>query len=153
VPAGIEDGTQIRLSGEGEPGLDGGDRGDLYCEVRVESHPYFQRRGDDLLVEIPVSFTQAALGATIPVPSLGGEVEVTVPRGTNPGEVFRVRGHGVPNLHSGRKGDLHVRVTIDVPSRITDEQEELLRRFAATEKIDVRPKKRGLFEKFKDWLE
>jgi molecular chaperone DnaJ len=153
VPAGVEDGTQIRLSGEGEPGLDGAPRGDLYCEIHVEPHPYFRRRADDLLVEIPLSFSQAALGATVQVPTIGGEAELVIPKGTNPGEVFTIRGHGLPNLHSKRKGDLHVRVTIEVPSKLTDEQEELLRRFASTEKIEVRPKKRGLIEKFKDWLD
>jgi len=153
VPPGIDDGTQIRLSGEGEPGIDGAPRGDLYCEIRVKGHAYLQRRGDDLFMEVPISFTQAALGAEIRVPGLTGDVDLSIPRGTNAGEVVRLRGHGLPNLRGGRRGDLHVRLTIEVPAKLTAEQEKLLRTFAQTEHLEVKPRKRGLFEKFKDWLE
>ncbi len=153
VPPGVHDGTQIRVSGEGEPGDDGAPRGDLYCEIRVEPHSYFQRREDDLLVDIPISFSQAALGAKIEVPTLGGTTELSIPRGTDSGEILRLREHGVPNLRSGRPGDLHVRVNIEVPRKLKPEQEELIRKLADTENTQVRPKKRGLFDKFKEWLD
>ena len=153
IPAGVDTGTQIRVSGEGESGLNGGPRGDLYCEVEVKAHPYFQRREDQLLLDIPISFAQATLGASIQVPTLDGESELQIPKACDSGEVLRIRGEGLPNLHNGRRGDLHVRVNIEVPRKLTEEQEELLRQFAATEKIDVKPKKRGLFDKFKEWLD
>ncbi len=153
VPPGVDSGTQIRVSGEGESGPDGGPAGDLYCEIHVKPHAYFQRREDDLLVDIPISFSQAALGAKIEVPTLDEPVDVAIPRGSDSGEILRIRGEGLPNLRSGRPGDLHVRLNIEVPRKLSPEQEELLRRFAKTENINVRPKKRGLFDKFKEWLD
>ena len=153
IPAGVDTGTQIRVGGEGEPGDPGAPRGDLYCEIEVKPHPYFQRREEDLLVDIPISFSQAALGASVEVPTIDGETELEIPRGSDSGEIFRLRGHGLPSLHNGRKGDLHVRVNIEVPSKLSPKQEELLRSFAETENIQVRPKKRGLFDKFKEWLD
>lgn len=153
IPPGVDTGTQIRVTGEGESGVQGGPRGDLYCEIEVKSHSYFQRRDDQLLLDIPVSFSQATLGATITVPTLDGETELTIPKATDSGDVLRLRGLGLPNLRNGRRGDLHVRINIEVPRKLTSRQEELLREFAATENIDVRPKKRGLFDKFKEWLD
>jgi len=155
IPPGIEDRTQIRVQGEGEPGEPGAPRGDLFCEIEVQPHPYFQRRQDDLLVDIPISFSQAALGATVKVPTLlGEEEELAIPRGTPSGTILRIRGSGLPNLRRRTsRGDLHLRLHIEVPKKLTAEQEELLRKFAETEKIAVKPKKRGFFDKFREWLE
>jgi len=148
IPAGIEDGTRIRISGEGEADSPGGPRGDLFCHVRVEPHAHFVREGDDLLCEVPISFAQAALGAEIELPTLHGKAKVSIPRGTQGGDVIRLRGEGVPNMRTGRKGDLLARIVVEVPKKLTARQEELLRELAATEEAEVSPRRKG----FLKWL-
>ena len=150
VPAGIEDGTQIRLAGEGEAGERGAPPGDLYCEVRVGQHSLFVRDGDDLLCDVPVSFAQAALGAEITIPLVKGQMEFEVPRGTQSGEVFRIRGKGLSNVHGRGVGDLLVRLHVETPRRLTDRQEELLREFAEVEEISVSPRRKSFFDKVKE---
>ncbi len=150
VPAGIEDGTRIRLAGEGEADLPGGPRGDLYCHVRVEPHRFFHREGDHLACEAPITYAQAALGAEIMVPTLNGTAKVRVPRGTQSGAVFRLRGQGVPNVHTGRAGDLLVMVVIEVPKKLTARQEEILRELAGVEETAVSPKRKGFLEWLKE---
>ena len=132
VPAGIDNGQTISMRGEGEAGLRGGPRGDLYISVTVRPHKLFQRRGYDLYLEMPIPFTTAALGGEITVPTLRESVRYTVPAGTQSGATFRLREQGVPRLHNQGRGDLLVKVYIDVPKKLTEEQRHLLTQFAAT---------------------
>lgn len=152
VPAGIHDGQAIRVGGEGEPGGRGGQRGDLHVVVRVAAHKLFTREEDHLVLRMPVSFTQAALGATVKVPTLDGNESVTIPPGTQHGHLFRLNGKGLPNLRSGRRGDLAVVLLIEVPRKLSDKQEKLLREYAATENHDVMPETKGFWEKIKEHL-
>lgn len=158
IPAGIADGQAVRVAGEGEPpppdlAPDGqGQRGDLHVVVRVAPHEWFQRHGDDLMLQVPISFTQAALGAEIIVPTLEGQTTLAIPRGTQHGTIFRVPAQGLPNLRSGRRGDLVVAVRVEVPRRLTKQQERLLREFAQTENIEVLPETQGFLKKVRDWL-
>ena len=149
IPAGVHEGQGIRVTGEGEPGRNGGPRGDLYCYVRVRAHPFLMRDGNDLVSTVPVSFTQAALGATIEVPSLDGTREFRIPPGTQHGSTFRIKGEGLPDLRTRRKGDQLVRITIEIPRRLTSEQEELLRDFDRTQDSSAMPESSSFFEKLK----
>lgn len=150
IPAGVEDNTRIRLPGEGEPGEVGGPRGDLYVIVRVREHEYFVRRGRDLLVEIPIPYSMAALGGEVEVPTLTGRVKLPIPKGAQSGQLLRLRGLGMPDVHGYGKGDLFVRAIIEVPKKLSDEQEELLRRLARLDNVNIQPRRRSLFEKLKD---
>jgi molecular chaperone DnaJ len=158
VPAGIHDGQAVRVAGEGEPpgpeasANGAGQRGDLHVVVRVSEHKLFERDGDHLVLEMPISFTQAALGATLDVPTLEGTSSLTVPKGTQFGEVFRVGGQGLPNLRGGRRGDLVVMVKIETPKKLSGKQEELLRAFAATEDKAVNPESHGFWKRVTDFL-
>lgn len=152
IPAGIHDGQVIRVNGEGEPGTKGGPRGDLHVVVRVREHDMFTRDGDHLILPAHLSFSQAALGAKIEVPTLGGSQELAIPRGTQHGKTFIVRGAGLPNLRTGRPGDLIVQALIEIPTKLTDEQERLLREFARTESHDVMPQSRGFLDKVKRYI-
>lgn len=152
IPAGIHDGQAVRIRGEGESGEDGMDRGDLHCYVRVAPHPFFERQDNDLVCRMPISFTQAALGAKVEVPALSGSAELTIPRGTQHGQIFRLSGLGLPDLRSGRRGDELVQVLVEIPKRLNKRQEELLRDFAGTEDRSVLPESKGFFEKFKDYV-
>lgn len=152
VPAGIHDGQAIRLRGEGEPGEQGGSRGDLHCYIRVQDHPFLQRHGHDLLCDVPLSFTQAALGTKIEVPTLTGKVEVTIPAGTQHGEMLRLSKIGLPDMRSRRVGDQIIRVLVEIPQRLSKKQEELLREFAKTEDIRVMPESKGFLDRLKEFL-
>ncbi len=132
IPAGVDVGDRIRLAGEGEAGPAGAQAGDLYVEINVRPHPIFQRDGDDLYCEVPIRFSQAALGDTITVPTLGGEVEIKVPMETQTGKLFRLRGKGVRSVRSREPGDLHCRVVIETPVNLTKRQRELLEEFEGT---------------------
>ncbi len=147
IPAGIHDGQAVRVRGEGEPGEQGAPRGDLHCYVTVAGHPFIERHDNDLVCRVPISFTQAALGATIEVPTLTGRAEVRVPRGTQSGQVFRLSGQGLPDLRSGRAGDELIQVTVEIPRKLDKQQEQLLRDFADTEDKSVSPESNGFFEK------
>ena len=133
IPAGIDNGSRLRLAGEGEEGSNGGPAGDLYVVVHVEPHAFFERHGNDLYCQVPVSFPQAALGAEVEVPSLYGPQKLTIPRGTQTGAMLRLRGCGVPDVRTGRRGDQIVQVVVKTPTRLTPRQEELLRELAALE--------------------
>lgn len=156
VPPGIHDGQVIRVGGEGEPPpreispSGSGVRGDLHVVVRIEEHEVFKREGDHLLLEMPITFTQAALGADLEVPTLTEGSRVVIPRGTQHGAVFRVEGAGLPNLRSGRRGDLVVVAAVEIPHKLTERQEELLREFASTEDKDVHPERHGFLKKIRD---
>lgn len=152
IPAGIHDGQAIRLRGEGEPGEDGADRGDLHCYIRVKPHPFLERHDNDLLCRMPLSFTQAALGAKVEVPTLAGKVELSVPHGTQHGQLFRLGGLGLPDIRFGRRGDEIVQILIEIPKELTKHQEELLRDFAGTEDRSVMPESKRFFEKLMDYF-
>ena len=152
IPAGIQDGQAVRLTGQGEPGRQGGPRGDLYCYVRVQPHPILLREEDDLIVRLPIGFSQATLGASIEVPLLNGKEEITIPAGTQHGTVLQVKGQGLPNIRSGRRGSLLVQVLIEIPKKLNSEQEKLLRQFAKTEDKSVLPESKGFFDKLKDYF-
>ena len=132
IPAGIDDGMRIRSSGNGEPGMNGGPPGDLYVEIHIKAHAVFQRDGDDLHCEMPISYATAALGGEIEVPTLGGKVSFTVPEGTQSGKVFRLRGKGVKGVRSGMAGDLFCHVVVETPVRLTERQKEMLREFESS---------------------
>ena len=152
IPPGVEDGMHVRLAAQGEPGEKGGPRGDLFCTIHVKEHPLFKRDGVHLLCEVPVSFAQAALGTTVEVPTLTGKHSLHVPRGSQPGEVLRIKGEGCPEVRSGRRGDLLVSLEVEVPKKLTQEQEEILRSFAKTEDKHVSPKQKGFLDKIRETL-
>lgn len=129
IPAGIDDGMRIRSSGNGEPGMNGGPPGDLYVEIRIKPHTMFQREGDDLHCEIPISFARAALGGEIEVPTLNGKASFTIPEGTQTGKTFRLRNKGIKGVRSGYAGDLFCHVVVETPVTLTERQKELLREF------------------------
>jgi molecular chaperone DnaJ len=132
VPAGVDNGDRIRLAGEGEAGPAGAPAGDLYVEVRVREHAIFQRDGDDLHCDVPIRITQAALGDSVRVATLGGEAEIRIPAETQTGKLFRLRGKGVRSVRSRSEGDLYCRVVVETPINLTAEQRKLLQQFEAT---------------------
>ncbi len=147
IPAGVDTGARLRSSGNGEAGVRGGAPGDLYVVLHVKDHEIFERDGDDLLCEIPVSFVQATLGSELNVPTLQGQATIRVPAGTQSGTVFRLKGKGVKNVQGYGSGDLHVRVTVEVPTRLNEEQIEKLKEFADLCDDNVNPISTGFFEK------
>jgi molecular chaperone DnaJ len=149
VPAGVEDGTRIRYSSQGEAGPQGGPPGDLYVVLHVKEHKFFEREGNDIYCTVPISFVQAALGAEIQIPTLEGEQALKVPEGTQSATTFRLRGKGVPVLNGHGKGDLFVQVKVQTPTKLTKRQRELLQELEGTIKVDNRPD-RGLLSKVKD---
>jgi molecular chaperone DnaJ len=150
VPAGVEDSTRIRYAGQGDAGVYGGPAGDLYVVLHVKEHKIFEREGKDLYCAIPVSFTQAALGAQISIPTLDGEHELKIPEGTQSGTVFRVKGKGLPVVNGHGKGDLYVEAKVLTPSKLTKRQRELLQELHALSSIENRPERRTLLSKVKD---
>ena len=153
IPAGIEEGQRIRLSGEGEPGLRGAPSGDLYVVIRVKEHKTFERNGLDLHCELPISFTTAALGGEVEVPTLVGKVKLTIPKETQTGRRMRVKGKGIKSLRSSAVGDLYCHVSVETPIDLTDRQKELLEEF---EKISTglgrsqTPRQKSFFDKVRD---
>lgn len=144
IPAGIDDGQYVTIPGQGEAGVNGGPAGDLHVVVSVRPHKVYTRAGSDLNMKVAIPFVQAALGAEIVVPTLGGDVKYNIPEGTQPGTVFRLRGMGMPKIHSSAKGDLYVEVVVEIPKKLTPRQKEILREF---EKTDT--KSESIFDKFK----
>ena len=154
IPAGVDDGQTVRVRGEGCAGSNGGPSGDLLVEVSIRSHPFFQRDGANVLCELPITFTQAALGAELEVPTLDGKVRYTIPEGTQTGTVFRLRGKGIPFVHSKTRGDQLVTVVVETPTKLSREQKELLRRFGeSTRDAGVQPKNARFFEKLKQYFD
>jgi molecular chaperone DnaJ len=138
IPAGVDNGTSIRVKGKGEAGVEGGSSGDLYVAVRIQPHPVFVRQGDDLVCKIEIPYPVAVLGGEVEVPTIdGSKIKMAVPQGTQPGKVFRIKGKGMPDLHTGRKGDLYIEVSIQVPSKLNERQRNALREYAKTLGIDV----------------
>ncbi len=152
IPAGVHEGQGVRVAGEGEPGRRGGPRGDLYCYVRVKPHDFLHRDGNNVVAVVPISFTDAALGTTIEVPSLNGAKQLKIPRGTQYGSIFRIKGQGLPDIRSGRNGDQLVQVIIETPTKLNSKQQELLREFAETEDKIVYPRSKGFFDSLKKYF-
>jgi molecular chaperone DnaJ len=153
-PAGIEDGAHLRVAGEGEPGFDGAPNGDLFVIIRIVPHQFFIRHGDDVLCEITVSFTQAALGADVEVMTVSDEeVVLSIPRGTQSGEILKLEGHGFPSIRGYRRGNQLIRVVVEIPKKLSGRQEELLRDFAETEGKSVRKPSRSIFRQVKNFFE
>jgi molecular chaperone DnaJ len=150
IPAGVDTGSRLRSAGNGEAGWRGGSSGDLYVVLHVRSHEIFQRDGDDLLCEVPVSFVQAALGGEVEVPTLDGKTVLKVPAGTQPGTMFRLKGKGIKNVQGYGHGDLHVRIQVEVPTRLTAEQKARLQAFAESCDENVNPLSKSFFEKAKN---
>jgi molecular chaperone DnaJ len=154
IPAGVEDGTRIRLSGEGEAGLRGAPAGDLYVDIAVRTHPIFQRDGANIFVRVPLRMTQAALGGAVEVPSIdGGRARVTIPAGTQTGDQFRLRGKGFSVLRSAARGDMYVQVAVETPQNLTKRQQELLTEFEREAEKSGRssPESEGFFAKVKEF--
>jgi molecular chaperone DnaJ len=150
IPAGVNTGARLRSSGNGEAGMRGGSPGDLYVVLHVKAHEIFERDGDDLICEVPISFVQAALGAEIEVPTLDGKAPIRIPGGTQNGTVFRLKGKGVKNVQGYGWGDLHVRVTVEVPTKLNADQRNRLQEFADSCGGDVNPRIQSFFEKAKN---
>jgi molecular chaperone DnaJ len=152
IPAGIEDGTRLRLAGEGEPGPEGRYRGDLYVDVGVHPHPFFRRHGDDIVCEVPLAFSIAALGGEVEVPTLEGKTSVKVPRGTQNGDLLRLRGQGVHRLDGRGRGDQLVRIAVLVPTSMTREQERALREYAKLEEQNPDPQRKSFLDRLKGYF-
>jgi molecular chaperone DnaJ len=148
IPGGVDTGTQIRLAGEGEPGVLGGPQGNLYLLISVQPHKFFKRRGNDIILNLDNNVAQAVLGADVEVPTVDGKDRLKIPAGTQPGKVFTIRGRGVPYLRKTGRGDHLVIINVDIPARLTKEQRELFEKLAATLGSTVKPKEKG----FLDWL-
>jgi molecular chaperone DnaJ len=154
IPAGVEDGTRIRLAGEGEAGLRGGPPGDLYIFLSIKPHPFYQRDGADLFCRVPISMVTAALGGEFSVPTLGGtEALVKVPEGTQTGKQFRLKGKGMPVLRSRDVGDLYIQVVVETPQKLTKRQRELLEEFDKECSKENHPESSGFFSRFREFLD
>lgn len=153
IPPGVDDGSRLRLRGEGEGGLQGGSPGDLYVLIQVAEHPLFRRDGADVVCDVPIAFVQAALGAEIEVPTLDGVTTVRIPAGTQSGHVFRLKGRGIREIGGYGTGDQRVRIHVETPRKLTARQRAILKEFAQETGEDVHPQSKGFFEKMKSILE
>ena len=149
IPPGVHEGQAVRLAGEGEPGDEGGPAGDLHCYITVKPDNLFSRHNNDLVCQVPISFTQAALGAKIDVPTLTGNEQIDLPAGSQHGEVFKLKGKGLPDIRTRRSGDELVQIVIVIPKKLTEKQKNLLREFAVTEETNVMPQRKGFMDKLK----
>jgi molecular chaperone DnaJ len=152
IPAGVDERTRLRLNEEGEPSPDGGPAGDCYCFIHVTEHPLFQRKGQDLVCAAPITYAQAALGATIDVPTLDGRQELQIPAGTQSGAVFTLKGCGMPDPRHHGRGHLLVQVHVEIPRSLTPEHEAALRHLAEIENTNVSPTRKSFFEKLKEFF-
>ena len=150
IPAGVDTGSVIPLRGQGEPGIKGGPTGDLYIVLRVKPHEIFQRDGNDVICEMPITFVQAALGDELVVPTLDGKIKYKIPEGTQSGTIFRMKGKGIPSLRGYGRGDHYVKVIVEIPKKLNDKQKELLKRFADEMGEDVHEQRKTFFDKVKD---
>src|ERR1700689_2009765 len=154
IPAGVEDGTRIRLAGEGEAGVRGGPSGDLYIFLSIGAHPFFQREGADLYCRVPVSMVAAAMGGEFEVPTIdGGKTKVKIPEGTQSGQRFRLQGKGMPVLRARQSGDMYVQVVVETPQNLTKKQRDLLAEFDRLSSTATQPESSGFFGKVKDFLD
>ncbi|MFO1019371.1 MAG: molecular chaperone DnaJ [Planctomycetales bacterium] len=152
IPPGVDNGMQLCLRGEGEPGYNGGPAGDLYCDLHVKEHPFFQREGNHLICNLPITYTQAALGTEVEIPLLEGREKLTIPPGTQPQETFRLRKQGMPDAHGRGRGDLLVHIQVEVPKKLNARQRELLEELSELEHVNVSPHRKTFFEKLKDYF-
>ncbi len=149
IPAGVHEGQAVRIVGEGEAGEGGAQSGDLHCYISVKPHPVFTRHNNDVVCQVPISFTQAALGGDIEVPTLKGNEKIELPPGTQNHEVFKLKGRGLPDIRSYRNGDEVVQVVVEIPKKLSDRQKQLLRDFAATEDDKTMPQRKSFLDKIK----
>lgn len=150
IPAGVDTGMRLKMAGYGDAGEAGGPKGDLFVDIQVESSDTFQREGDNVYVELPLTFAEAALGCKKEVPTILGEtVKIQIPDGTQTGKLLRVNGQGFPNVHGQGQGDLLVRITVETPVRLSDKQKEILRSFEALDTPSNHPKRKTFLEKMK----
>lgn len=152
IPAGVDAGNQIRLAGEGQPGVNGGPQGNLYLTINVKPHKYFRRRDDDIVLDLDINVAQAVLGAEVEVPTVDGPDNLKIPAGTQPGKVLRLRQKGVPHLRSNGRGDQLVVINVDIPARLSSEQRQLFEQLAESLGSEVRPQERSFFDWLKDTL-
>lgn len=152
IPAGVDSGMRLKMAGYGDEGDAGGPPGDLYVFIEVDSHPIFEREGDNLLLDLPIGFAEAALGAKKEIPTLAETCRLTIPEGTQSGKVFRIRGKGFPNIHGRGRGDLLVRTFVETPTHLTENQKKMLKEFGETEGIDNLPRKKSFMEKIKSFF-
>jgi len=152
IPAGMHDGQTVRVRGEGEPGEGGGPRGDLHVHIRVQAHPFFVRDENNLVMQLPVSFAQATLGADLEVPTLYGKSNLRIPPGTQHGEVLVLKNLGLPDRARGTQGHQLIQVLIEIPKKISRKQEDILREYAKMEELHVLPAQRNFFDKLKDYV-
>lgn len=152
VPGGVDDGTQIRLAGEGQPGTNNGPNGNLFIELKVKNHKFFHRHKDDIVLDLNINIAQAALGGEIEVPTVEGKEKLKIPAGTQPGKMFTLKGKGVPHLRASGRGDQHVVVNVEIPSRLNTEQRHLFEELAKTLGSEVNPQERGFLDRLKEVL-
>lgn len=152
IPAGVDNGSRLRVAGEGEAGVKGGPSGDLYVYLYVKEHKFFERDGTTVLCEVPINIVQATLGAEIKVPTLDGQVIMKIPEGTQPGKVMRIKGKGIPSLRGGSRGDQLVRIKVVVPTKLSDKQKDVLQKFADICKDNINPEEKSFLSKVKDFF-
>lgn len=152
IPAGVDDGMRVRLSGEGEASPDGGPEGDCYCFIAIKKHELFHRDGRNLILQLPIAYTQAVLGADVKVPTLSGSEVLHIKRGTQSGEIFNLRGKGMPDPQGGGRGDLLVQTFIETPKKVSAKQEKVLRELAELERADVSPQRKSFLDKIKSYF-
>ncbi|MFU8826964.1 MAG: molecular chaperone DnaJ [Brevefilum sp.] len=150
IPPGVSNGVQIRLAGEGQPGIHGGPHGNFYLEIEVEKHAFFRRKADDILLDLDINIAQAVLGDEIRVPTLNGDVELRIPAGTQPGKTFRLRGRGIPHLRGSGTGDQLVTVSVQIPTRLSSEQRELFEQLAKTMDPNIKIQDQSFLEKLRE---
>lgn len=150
IPAGVDNGSRLRVAGEGEAGVKGGPSGDLYVYLYVKPHKFFERDGTTVYCEVPINIVQATLGDEIKVPTLDGQVVMKVPEGTQPGKVLRLKGKGIPSLRNSTRGDQLVRIKVVVPQKLNEKQKDALRKFAEISKDNINPEEKGFLNKIKD---
>jgi molecular chaperone DnaJ len=148
IPAGVDNGNQIRLAGEGQPGINNGPNGNLYLSIHVKPHKYFRRRENEILLDLDINVAQATLGAEVKVPTIDGDGMLKIPTGTQPGKVLRIRGKGVPRLRGNGRGDQLVVINVDIPKRLSSDQRVLFEELAESLGSEVKPQERS----FLDWL-
>lgn len=152
IPGGVDNGTQMRVPGEGQPGVNNGPNGNLFVELKVKPHQFFRRRNTDLLLDLKINLAQATLGADIEVPTIDGKAKLTIPAGTQPGKVFTLRGKGAPSVRSSTRGDQLVIINVEVPSHLSAEQRKLFEQLAATLGTEVRPQEKSFIDLLKEVL-
>ncbi len=152
IPAGVDNGTQVRLAGEGQPGINGGPNGNYFIEIIVSPHKYFRRQANDILLNLNINISQAVLGAEIEVPTVDGIEKMKIPAGTQPGKVFNIKGKGVPRLRNNGRGDQLVIINVDIPTRISSEQRQLFKKLADTLGSEAVPQEKSFLDRLKETM-